>query len=64
MIDFKTWGSFRLDVFIRDNGICKMCGKVIAEKDERGYWPSQPDLFVTTLSLFVLMERIGGKILK
>jgi 5-methylcytosine-specific restriction endonuclease McrA len=20
-----------------------MCGKVIAEKDERGYWPSQPD---------------------
>jgi hypothetical protein len=41
-LDFKTWGSFRLDVFVRDNGTCKMCGKVIAEKDEHGYYPYQP----------------------
>jgi hypothetical protein len=41
-LDFKTWGSFRLDVFIRDNGICQRCHKVIAQKDEQSYWPYQP----------------------
>lgn len=41
-LDFKTWASFRFEVFIRDNGTCKRCGKVIAEKSREGYWPYQP----------------------
>lgn len=30
-------------MFIRDNGVCQKCGKVIAVKNEHGLWPYQPE---------------------
>ncbi len=41
-LNIQTWSAYRMRVFIRDNGTCKRCGKVIAVKDEEGYWPYQP----------------------
>lgn len=42
-LEFRSWDGFRFRVFIRDNGTCKLCGKVISRKDEHGYWPYRPD---------------------
>jgi hypothetical protein len=42
-LNFKTWGDFRWRVFLRDNGTCKKCGKILATQDENGRWPYQPE---------------------
>lgn len=41
--NFHTWGEFRWTVFVRDNGICQRCGKILATKDNEGRWPYQPE---------------------
>jgi hypothetical protein len=37
-INFRTWDSFRWQVLDRDNGKCKRCGKIVAEKCTEGQY--------------------------
>lgn len=35
-INFRSWNSYRWQVFDRDNGKCQMCGKIVGEKETEG----------------------------